>query len=322
MLHRLLQMGFCRQSKAPEGDSSVPARQWGRRALALVLAGLGIWILEGLWGYGQVSRLSEGRGREVEPEGQSEEPVLSGTLQIFGSTSMDRVMNALAQSFVEKYPQVTVVIIPAGSSAGIEAVLSGSAHIGCSSRELTEEEKAAGAVEQILALDGLAVCVEASCGITELTGGQLAELYTGAVRNWSRLGGSDLPVVLVGREAGSGTREAFERLLSLTDLCTYANELNSTGAVLARVASVTGAVGYVSFDGLDGSVTVVTLDGVEASPENVISGAYPLSRPLVMVTKGELSGQEQIVQAWFGFALGKEGQSIVEETGLIPVQEP
>lgn len=275
MLHRLLQMGFCRQSKAPEGDSSVPARQWGRRALALVLAGLGIWILEGLWGYGQVSRLSEGRGREVEPEGQSEEPVLSGTLQIFGSTSMDRVMNALAQSFVEKYPQVTVVIIPAGSSAGIEAVLSGSAHIGCSSRELTEEEKAAGAVEQILALDGLAVCVEASCGITELTGGQLAELYTGAVRNWSRLGGSDLPVVLVGREAGSGTREAFERLLSLTDLCTYANELNSTGAVLARVASVPGAVGYVSFDGLDGSVTVVTLDGVEASPENVISGAYP-----------------------------------------------
>ena len=214
MLHRLLQMGFCRQSKAPEGDSSVPARQWGRRALALVLAGLGIWILEGLWGYGQVSRLSEGRGREVEPEGQSEEPVLSGTLQIFGSTSMDRVMNALAQSFVEKYPQVTVVIIPAGSSAGIEAVLSGSAHIGCSSRELTEEEKAAGAVEQILALDGLAVCVEASCGITELTGGQLAELYTGAVRNWSRLGGSDLPVVLVGREAGSGTREAFERLLT------------------------------------------------------------------------------------------------------------
>ena len=131
MLHRLLQMGFCRQSKAPEGDSSVPARQWGRRALALVLAGLGIWILEGLWGYGQVSRMSEGRGREVEPEGQSEEPVLSGTLQIFGSTSMDRVMNALAQSFVEKYPQVTVVIIPAGSSAGIEAVLSGSAHIGC-----------------------------------------------------------------------------------------------------------------------------------------------------------------------------------------------
>ena len=186
MLHRLLQMGFCRQSKAPEGDSSVPARQWGRRALALVLAGLGIWILEGLWGYGQVSRLSEGRGREVEPEGQSEEPVLSGTLQIFGSTSMDRVMNALAQSFVEKYPQVTVVIIPAGSSAGIEAVLSGSAHIGCSSRELTEEEKAAGAVEQILALDGLAVCVEASCGITELTGGQLAELYTGGTGSRKR----------------------------------------------------------------------------------------------------------------------------------------
>lgn len=294
-----------------------------------MLAGICLGTLAWLWGFGMGLRPPEGTqdpreelSQDMENNARSlqeeKEPGLSGTLQIFGSTSMDRVMSALARAFMEKYPEVTVVIIPAGSSAGIEAVLSGSADVGCSSRKLTEEEKAAGAVEQLLALDGLAVCVEASCGITELTESQLAELYTGAVTNWSVLGGCDLPVVLVGREAGSGTREAFEGLLGLTDLCTYANELNSTGAVLARVSSVPGAVGYVSFDCLDNSVIALTLDGVEASLENVICGTYPLSRPLMMVTKGDVSGQSRIVQAWFDFALSGEGQEIVEKTGLIP----
>lgn len=244
---------------------------------------------------------------------------LSGSLQIVGSTSMKKLADYLAESFMDKYPEVTVAVEFTGSGAGIEAVANGSADIGNTSRNLEGEEKAKGVVENIVALDGIAVCVDRGNTVEGLTGQQLADIYTGVITKWSQLGGTDTPVVVVGREAGSGTRMAFEKILDIEDRCVYANELDSTGAVMARVASTSGAIGYVSLDVLNGSVKTMPLENVEPTAENIRTGSYLLSRPFVMATKGEISGQSRLVQTWFEFVYGAEGQSIVEQVGLIPV---
>lgn len=251
---------------------------------------------------------------------QSDQAALSGSIQMVGSTSMEKLSNALSEAFMEKYPGVTVTAEFTGSSAGVEAVNNKTADIGNSSRNLKEEEKEAGAVENIVAIDGIAVCVDPSNTVTGLTKDQLIQIYNGTVTNWSEVGGADAPVVVVGREAGSGTRGAFEELLGLEDLCKYANELDSTGAVMAKVASTPGAVGYISLDALDGSVSALALDGVEATADNIKAGSYCLSRPFVMATKGEIAQQSELVQAWFDFVLGAEGQEIVANTGLITVE--
>ena len=251
-----------------------------------------------------------------DPAGQGAE--LSGSLQIVGSTSMKKLADYLAESFMDKYPEVTVAVEFTGSGAGIEAVANGSADIGNTSRNLEGEEKAKGVVENIVALDGIAVCVDRGNTVEGLTGQQLADIYTGVITKWSQLGGTDTPVVVVGREAGSGTRMAFEKILDIEDRCVYANELDSTGAVMARVASTPGAIGYVSLDVLNGSVKTMPLENVEPTAENIRTGSYLLSRPFVMATKGEISGQSRLVQTWFEFVYGAEGQSIVEQVGLIP----
>lgn len=253
-------------------------------------------------------------------ENKTEKTALSGTIQMVGSTSMEKLANALAESFMEKYPDVTVTAEFVGSGAGIEAVNSGNADIGNSSRNLKDEEKANGAVENIVAIDGIAVCVEPSNTVTNLTKQQLTDIYTGAVTNWSEVGGEDSPIVVVGREAGSGTRGAFEELLGIEDGCAYANELDSTGAVMAKVASTPGAVGYVSLDVVDDSVTALALEGVEPTAENIKAGNYFLSRPFVMATKGEISQQSELIQAWFDYVLGEEGQAVAAKVGLITVQ--
>lgn len=245
---------------------------------------------------------------------------LSGTLQMAGSTSMEKLSNALAEAFMDKYTSITVTSEFVGSSAGVEAVLSGSADIGNSSRKLKDEEKEKGAVENIVAIDGIAVCVDSANTVTGLTKQQLTDIYTGEIVNWSEVGGADAPVIVVGREAGSGTRGAFEELLGIEDSCAYANELDSTGACLAKVASTPGAIGYVSLDALDDSVTALALEGVEATAENIKAGSYILSRPFVMATKGTISEQNEIVQAWFEFVLGKEGQAVAADTGLITIE--
>ena len=169
-------------------------------------------------------------------------------------------------------------------------------------------------------VDGIAVCVDTSNTLTNLTKQQLIDIYTGAVTNWSELGGGDVPIVVVGREAGSGTRGAFEEILDIADSCAYANELDSTGAVMAKVASTPGAIGYVSLDVVDDSVIALSMEGTEPTPENVKAGTYFLSRPFVMATKGEISEQSELVQAWFEYVLGDEGQSIAAQVGLITVQ--
>lgn len=245
---------------------------------------------------------------------------LSGSLQIVGSTSMAKLANFLAESFMDKYPEVTVAVELTGSGAGIEAVASGGADIGNASRHLKDEEKAKGAVENVVALDGIAVCVDRGNTVKGLTERQLADIYTGAITRWSELGGADIPVVVVGREAGSGTRMAFEEILKVEEKCTYANELDSTGAVMARVASTPGAIGYVSLDVVNSSVKTLSLENVEPTAENIRAGRYLLSRPFVMATKGEISAQSGLVQAWFEFVYGGEGQSIAERAGLIRIK--
>ncbi len=244
---------------------------------------------------------------------------LSGSVSMSGSTSMEKLANAVAESFMEKYPNVTVTAEFTGSSAGIESVLAGSVDIGNSSRNLKDDEKSAGAAENIVAIDGIAVVADPANKVEDLTKDQLVSIYTGKTKNWSEVGGDDQAIVVVGREAGSGTRGAFEELLDIADACVYANELDSTGAVMAKIASTPGAIGYVSLDVVDDSVKALKLDGVDATEENIKAGNYALSRPFVMATKGEISEQKTEVQALFDYLTSDEGKALIKSVGLITV---
>lgn len=232
---------------------------------------------------------------------------------------MEKLANAVVESFMAKYPGVTVTAEFTGSSAGIEAVTAGSVDIGNSSRALKDEEKEAGAVENIVAIDGIAVVTDPANTVSGLTKDQLISVYKGEVKSWSELGGEDAPIVVIGREAGSGTRGAFEELLELEDACAYASELDSTGAVIAKVAATPGAIGYVSLDALDDTVKAFALDGVEATAENIKAGNYFLSRPFVMATKGEISEQSEAVQELFKYLASDEGKQVISGVGLITV---
>ena len=258
---------------------------------------------------------------EAKTEAETEKTAeLSGSITLAGSTSMEKFANALAESFMEEYPDVTVQAEFTGSSAGIEAVLAGQCDIGDSSRSLKDEEKAKGAVENIVAIDGIAVVADPSNTVSDLTKDQLTQIYTGEITNWKDAGGEDMPIVVVGREAGSGTRGAFEELLKIEDACKYANELDSTGAVMAKVASTPGAIGYVSLDVVDDSVKALSLEGVEATEENIKAGDYFLSRPFVMATKGEISEQNDLVKALFDYVYSEAGDELVKSVGLITVK--
>lgn len=242
---------------------------------------------------------------------------LSGTINLNGSTSMQKVANALQEGFMKANPGVTVGVEFTGSGTGIQAAIDGTADIGNSSRSLKDEEKSAGLVENIIAIDGIAVIVDNANKVADITSEELAKIYTGEIKNWSELGGADQPIVVVGREAASGTRGAFEELLKIEDMCKYAQEIDSTGGVLSTVASTAGAIGYVSLDVIDDSVTVMAIDGVVASEENIAEGKYSLSRPFVMATKGAISEQNELVQAFFAYIESEEGQAIIKKVGLI-----
>ena len=244
---------------------------------------------------------------------------LSGTISLAGSTSMQKLADALAETFMEANSGVAVTVEYSGSSAGIESLLNGSCDIGDASRNLKDSEKSGGAVENIVAIDGIAVIVDKNNTVAGLTKQQLSDIYTGAVTNWSEVGGSDTPIVVVGREAGSGTRGAFEEILKVEDTCKYAVECDSTGAAMAKVASTEGAIGYVSLDVLDDSVNALNLDDVAPTSDNIVAGTYFLCRPFVMATKGEISGQNELVQAFFDFLKSDEGKAVVKAVGLITV---
>lgn len=246
---------------------------------------------------------------------------LSGSITLAGSTSMEKFANALAEAFMEKYPNVTVQAEFTGSSAGVEAVLGGQSDVGNSSRKLKDEEKEKGAVENIVAIDGIAVVTDPANTAADLTKEQLINIYNGTITNWKDAGGADQPIVVIGREAGSGTRGAFEEILKLEDACKYANELDSTGAVMAKVASTPGAIGYVSLDVIDDTVKLLTLNGVEANEENIKTGDYFLSRPFVMATNGEISAQNDLVKALFDYVYSAEGDELVKSVGLITTKQ-
>ena len=303
-----------------------------RHSKLLALIGAGILAVTALVACGngdaataQPSAVESSAAESTVAESSAAEPAettadLSGSISMVGSTSMEKLANALSEAFMEKYPDVTVTAEFVGSGAGVEAVTNGTADIGNSSRSLKDEEKAAGVVENVVAIDGIAVCVDPANEVANLTKEQLTNIYNGTVTNWKEVGGADEPIIVIGREAGSGTRGAFEELVDLVDGCKYANELDSTGAVIAKVASTPGAIGYASLDALDDSVKALSLEGVEATAENIKAGNYFLSRPFVMATKGEISEQNDLVQAWFDFVLGDEGQQVASEIGLITVK--
>lgn len=234
---------------------------------------------------------------------------------------MEKVCNALSESFMEAYPNVTVTTEFTGSSAGLESLAAGSVDIGNASRSLTDEEKETGAVENIVAIDGIGVVTDKDNKTETLTTEELTKIYTGEITNWSELGQEDADIVVIGREAGSGTRDAFEEILGVEDKCAYVQELDSTGAVLARVASTPGAIGYVSLDVVDDTVNLVQLNGIDATEENIVSGDYILSRPFVMATNGEISEQSELVQTWFDYINSEEGQTVIEGQGLFLPQQ-
>ena len=253
-------------------------------------------------------------GSDDAGEGSNE---VSGNVSLNGSTSMEKFVNALKEAIVEDYPNLTLEPQFTGSGAGIEAVLAGTADIGDSSRALSDEEKAKGLEENIVAIDGIEVITHPSNKVDNVTTDQLKKIYTGEITNWSQLGGDDQAIVVMGREAGSGTRGAFEEILGIEDACKYAQELNETGAVVAKVGETKGAIGYVSLDNITDSVKALKLDDVKASEETVKDGSYTLQRPFVMATKGKISEQSEKVQAVFKFIESEKGQEVLKAVGLV-----
>ena len=250
-------------------------------------------------------------------EGTAGSENVSGTVALNGSTSMEKFVNGLKEAIVETYPDLQLEPQFTGSSAGVEAVTNGTADIGDVSRALTDEEKESGLVENIVALDGIAIVTDKANTASNLTTQQLKDIYTGKIKNWSEVGGADQNIVVIGRESGSGTRDAFEEILDIADQCDLAQTLNETGAVAAAVQSTPGAIGYISLDALSDDVKALQLDGVSPSEATIKDGSYTLQRPFVMATKGEVSEQSAQVQAVFDFINSDAGQEVISSVGLV-----
>lgn len=260
-----------------------------------------------------------GCGNNTSSDDDSTSTDISGTVTMDGSTSMEELVNGLAEAIKEVYPNLTIEPQFTGSGTGIQSVADGKVDIGNSSRALKDEELAEGLVENIVALDGIAIIVNSENTVTNLTTDQVIAIYTGEISNWSEVGGPDEAIVVIGREASSGTRGAFEEILGIEDACNYAQEINSTGAVVAGVQSTAGAIGYVSLEAISDAtgITAVQLDGVECNTTTIADGSYTLQRPFVMATKGEVSEQSEAVQAVFTYLESDAGQELIESFGLV-----
>lgn len=243
---------------------------------------------------------------------------ISGAIATGGSTSVEDVIGSLSEAFMEEYPDVDITYDPNGSGAGITGAADGTYDLGLSSRDLKDEETSQGLVATTFALDGIAIVVHPDNPVTDLSMDDIKALATGEITNWSEVGGSDAPVVLVGREAGSGTRDGFESIVGVEDSCVYEQELTSTGAVMAAVAANPNAFGYVSLSAVDDTVKPVTVDGVEATEETVQDGSYKIQRPFIFVTKEgeELSAQ---AQAFVDFATSDAASDLIAGAGAVPL---
>ena len=242
---------------------------------------------------------------------------LSGTVATDGSTSMEKVIGALGEAFMEANPDTTFTYNPTGSGSGIQAVQEGRCDIGLSSRALKDAEKEAGLTETVLAYDGIAMIVNPANPVEDLSLEQIADIYTGKITNWSEVGGNDSQIVLIGREAGSGTRGGFEEIVGVVDACQYRQELSSTGDVITTVAQNPDAIGYASLAAVKDTVKALKVAGVTPTEATVKDGTYPIQRPFVLATK---TGEKlnDVAQAFFDYATSADAGEIIAAAGAVP----
>lgn len=247
---------------------------------------------------------------------------LSGAVATNGSTSMEEVMGVLTEQFTNDNPDVSVTYDPTGSGTGIEAAANGTADIGLSSRALTDEEIASGLVGTEVALDGIAVIVNAENPVSDLTLEQIASIYTGAVTDWSEFGSDAGAIAVIGRESGSGTRDGFESITGTEDQCVLAQELSSTGAVIEAVRTTPGAIGYASLSAVQDQkgITVLTVGGVAPSEATVLDGSYAIQRPFVFATRTD-EALSDAAQAFFDFATSTAASDLIANAGAVPVAQ-
>ena len=243
---------------------------------------------------------------------------VSGTVSTDGSTSMEKVIGALSESYMAANKDVTVNYNPTGSGAGITAVQEGTCDIGLSSRALKDEEKAAGLKETVLAYDGIAIIVHPDNPVSDLSTEQIAKLYTGEITNWKDVGGNDAEVVLIGREAASGTRDGFESITGTKDKCQYRQELTSTGDVITAVSQNPDAIGYASLASIKDTVKALNVDGVTPGEATVKDGNYKVQRPFVLVTV-DGKALSPAAQAFFDYATSSDAASIIAKAGAVAV---
>ena len=239
------------------------------------------------------------------------------TVSTDGSTSMEKVIGILGESFTEQNKGVTFTYNPTGSGSGIKAAKDGTCDIGLASRYLKEEEKAEGLVETVLAYDGIAMIVNTGNPVTDLTVEQIAKIYTGEITNWNEVGGNDAEIVLIGREAGSGTRDGFESITDTKDACKYRQELTSTGAVITAVESNPNAIGYASLASVKDSVKALSVNGVAPGESTIKDGSYAIQRPFVLVTKEGVNLSET-AQAFFDYITSGEAKALISSAGVVP----
>ena len=242
---------------------------------------------------------------------------LSGTVSTDGSTSMEKVVGGLGEMFMELNNGVTFTYNPTGSAPGIKAVQEGRCDIGLASRQLKAAEAESGLTETVLAYDGIAVIVNLENPVSDLDVETIAKIYTGEITNWSEVGGADTEIVLIGREAGSGTRDGFESITGTEDACQYRQELTSTGDVITAVSQNPGAIGYASVASVKDTVKALTIDGVAPSNETILDGTYVIQRPFVMVTKADAQ-LSAAAQAFFDYALSKDAHELITAAGVVP----
>lgn len=266
-----------------------------------------------------------GCGSKEESSEASAPAESSGKIVLVGSTSVDPLAQKLAESYKASNPGVEIEIQAVGSSAGIKAAIDGSATIGMSSRELKDEEISEGVTPHVICKDGIAVSINPENPVQNLTKEQVQKIFLGEIKNWKEVGGNDEEILVVSRESGSGTRGAFEEILKIekeidgkkvSGLVENALQAEGTGAVKANVASKANAIGYVSLGYIDDSIKTISVNDVQPTAENILSGTYPVARPFVFVTKGDVS---EVDQAFIDFVVGSEGQSEVEKDGYIKI---
>ena len=259
---------------------------------------------------------TDDNGSTDQPSGGSDTAAVSGTVSTDGSTSMEKVIGALSESYMVANKDVTVNYNPTGSGSGITAVQEGTCDIGLSSRALKDEEKAAGLQETVLAYDGIAIIVHPDNPVSDLTLDQIAKLYTGEITNWKDVGGNDAAVVLIGREAASGTRDGFESITGTKEKCQYRQELTSTGDVITAVSQNPDAIGYASLASVKDSVKALNVDGVTPSEATVKDGSYKVQRPFVLVTM-EGRALTPAAQSFFDYATSSGAADIIAKAGAV-----